>query len=99
MLTIIANEDLQAQELEQEHLLFKILDLPLFKYVNEVDNFFEDGQCKLRTLTQLEDLKAQYQRIYFNPSANAEGKKAVFHQLKKLSSRISRIRSDHRRFG
>jgi len=99
MLTITTNANLQTKKLEQEHLLFKILDLPLFKYANEADNFFENGRCKLRTLTQLEDLKAQYQRIYFNPFANAEGKKAVFHQLKKLSSRISRIRSDHRRFG
>ncbi len=99
MQTITANEDLQTQELEQEHLLFKIPDLPLFQYANEANNFFEDGQCKLRTLTQLEDLKAQYQRIYFNLFASAEGKRAVFHQLRKLTNRISRIRSDNRRFG
>jgi len=85
------------QQLEQKQVLFQITDLPLFQYASEVDIFFEYGRCHLRTLEQLEALKEQYQQMY--PLANIEGKRAIFQHLQKLSYRISRIKSDGRRFG
>ena len=85
------------QRLEQKQVLFQITDLPLFHYARGVDIFFEYGRCQLRTLEQLEALKEQYQQMY--PLANTKGKRAIFHQLRKLIHRISCIKSDGRRFG
>ena len=90
-------ENLQIRELESEKLLIKIAGLPLFQYAASADHFFEYGRCQLRTLKQLEALKEQYQQMY--SLTNIEGKRAIFHQLRKLSHRISCIKSDGRRFG
>ncbi|MBV8884504.1 MAG: hypothetical protein JO235_10985 [Chroococcidiopsidaceae cyanobacterium CP_BM_RX_35] len=91
-------EHLQIRELELDGLLIKIASLPLFQYAASADHFFKDGRCKLRTLEELQDLKAQYQQIYFNSSTTAEGKRVIFHHLRKLSSRIARIRFDGRKY-
>jgi len=84
-------------ELEEESLPPEIASLPIFQDNNRRFVYFEYGRCKLKTLDELEDLKIQLQKIYFNPSATAKGKRVIFHHLRKLSSRIARIRFDGRR--
>ncbi len=95
---IIANEDVQAKKLEQEEGLAKFKCLPIFQYVSEVNNnhCIEFACCRLRTLEQLKDIKYQYQDTY--SSANAAGKRVVFHYLRILNYRLSKFELNRRRF-